>query len=97
MHSMMANDLLVARDRITKEFIDSAWNSNQTGWGEGASDEDGASADDGDFRPQMTQLDLEGLASTLIPKTLSISVFGATRDMVFFGKERQVQDGLVIT
>jgi hypothetical protein len=47
--SMLADNLLVAWDRITKEFIDSAWTIYQTGWGEDAPDEEEPNADDGDF------------------------------------------------
>jgi hypothetical protein len=94
---MMASNLLGTWNWIANEFIDSPWSIDQTGGDEGASDEEGPNAYDGDSRPQMTQLDREDLAETSIPKTLSESVLEATRDMVFFGKERQVQEGLVIT
>jgi hypothetical protein len=56
---MMANNFLVAWDRIIKDFIDRTWSIYQIGRGEDASDDKEPNADDGNFRLQMTQLDLE--------------------------------------
>jgi hypothetical protein len=59
---MIANNLFVVWDRITKEFIDSTWSIYQTGWSENTSDEEEPNTADGDFRLQMTQLGIEDLA-----------------------------------
>jgi hypothetical protein len=59
--SMMANNLLIAWDRITADFVNSAWDIYQIGWNEDASGEEEPENGDEEFRPQMTQLDVDDL------------------------------------
>jgi hypothetical protein len=59
--SMMTHNLLVAWERITPDYISSAWSIYQIGWGEDASDEEEPASRDEEFRPRMTRLELDDL------------------------------------
>jgi hypothetical protein len=59
--SMMANNLLVAWDRIAADFVDSTWGTDQIGWGENASDGEDPMNGDGEYVPVMMQLELADL------------------------------------
>jgi hypothetical protein len=59
--ALMTHNLVVSWDRITAEFINSAWGIYQVGWGEDASGEDDPEDHDEEFRPAIPQLDPEDL------------------------------------
>ena len=56
--SMMAENLLISWERITPDIIESSWDIFQDGW---EVEEADTQMDDGEFRMQMTQQDIDDL------------------------------------